>query len=192
MPASTAWPLVLAFGFTLLCAGLLTNVSVSSLGACAGYRWLRRLVPRSISTRTRRGCAGRLRSVSRWSPKRRIVERLPVAPEQVRAWLPVENLSRFRRCERRPSGQCSHGRAGLPLWFIEDGKHLVSHQSSCRRCVRSRQRLAFGIAQLNSFHAGLFFSSLWSCISSPSPSLWVCSMVPCFRCSLTVPFCWVA
>src|SRR2546422_11554258 len=33
VPASTAWPLVLAFGFTLLFAGLLTSVSVSILGA---------------------------------------------------------------------------------------------------------------------------------------------------------------
>ena len=32
VPASTAWPLVLAFGFTLMFAGLLTSVSVSVLG----------------------------------------------------------------------------------------------------------------------------------------------------------------
>jgi len=33
VPASTGWPLVLAFGFTLVFAGLLTDVSVSILGA---------------------------------------------------------------------------------------------------------------------------------------------------------------
>ncbi len=33
VPAPTAWPLVLAFGFTLLFAGLLTSVSVTVLGA---------------------------------------------------------------------------------------------------------------------------------------------------------------
>src|SRR5258708_14071798 len=32
VPASTAWPLVLAFGSTLMFAGLLTSVSVSVLG----------------------------------------------------------------------------------------------------------------------------------------------------------------
>src|SRR5215469_5025144 len=48
-PASTAWPLVLALGFTLICAGLLTSVSVSVLGAilavagCAG--WFREVLP---------------------------------------------------------------------------------------------------------------------------------------------------
>jgi hypothetical protein len=36
LPAPTAWPIVLAFGFTLLFAGLVTNASVSILGAiCA-------------------------------------------------------------------------------------------------------------------------------------------------------------
>ena len=50
VPAPTAWPLVLAFGFTLLFAGLLTSVSVSALGAvlaiagCVG--WFREVFPR--------------------------------------------------------------------------------------------------------------------------------------------------
>src|SRR5580700_10220617 len=87
--ASTAWPLVLAFGFTLVCAGLLTSASVSVLGAvltiagCVG--WFREVfpheheevvpvVPEDVSVAT----------------ERRVVERLPVAPEQVRAWLPLE------------------------------------------------------------------------------------------------------
>ena len=44
VPASTAWPIVLALGFTLLFAGLLTSVSVSALGVvlslagCVGSR----------------------------------------------------------------------------------------------------------------------------------------------------------
>src|ERR1700746_3065519 len=50
VPASTAWPLVLACGFTLLFAGLLTSLSVTVLGAvlslvgCAG--WFREVFPR--------------------------------------------------------------------------------------------------------------------------------------------------
>src|ERR1041385_9070749 len=49
-PASTSWPMVLAFGFTLVFAGLLTSASVSALGAvlavagCAG--WFREVFPR--------------------------------------------------------------------------------------------------------------------------------------------------
>jgi len=43
LPAPTAWPIVLAFGFTLICAGLVTSASVSVLGAvfavagCVGW-----------------------------------------------------------------------------------------------------------------------------------------------------------
>ena len=33
VPASTGWPLVAAFGLTLVFAGLLTHVMVSTLGA---------------------------------------------------------------------------------------------------------------------------------------------------------------
>jgi len=49
VPASTGWPLVAAFGFTLVFAGLLTHVMVSSLGAvalCAALvGWFRRVLP---------------------------------------------------------------------------------------------------------------------------------------------------
>jgi len=49
LPAPTAWPIVLAFGFTLLFAGLVTSISVSFLGAilaiagCVG--WFRDVLP---------------------------------------------------------------------------------------------------------------------------------------------------
>src|SRR5215471_12764639 len=49
VPAPTAWPFVLAFGCTLLFAGLVTNISVTVLGAvlslagCIG--WFREVFP---------------------------------------------------------------------------------------------------------------------------------------------------
>jgi hypothetical protein len=49
LPAPTAWPIVLAFGFSLMFAGLVTDVSVSILGAiftiagCVG--WFRDVLP---------------------------------------------------------------------------------------------------------------------------------------------------
>src|SRR5579863_1976723 len=89
VPAPTAWPIVLAFGFTLTFAGLLTNVSVSVLGGvlavagCVG--WFREVfpheheesvpvVPEDISIVT----------------SRRVVEQFPLAEEHARAWLPLE------------------------------------------------------------------------------------------------------
>jgi hypothetical protein len=79
LPAPTAWPLVLAFGFTLMFAGLLTNASLSILGlvlavaGCAG--WFREVLPREqevavpvvpeeLRIATERGVVERL--VCRW------------------------------------------------------------------------------------------------------------------------------
>jgi hypothetical protein len=49
MPAPTAWPLVLAFGLTLVCAGLVTAASVSILGAIIAFTgaagWFRDVLP---------------------------------------------------------------------------------------------------------------------------------------------------
>lgn len=88
VPASTAWPLVSALGFTLICAGLLTSMSVSVLGAvltfagCAG--WFREVLPSAhevvVSTVPEELVV---------MTNRRVVDRLPVAPDQLRAWLPL-------------------------------------------------------------------------------------------------------
>src|SRR5260221_4698338 len=89
VPASTAWPLVLAFGFTLMFAGLLTSVSVSVLGAvlavagCVG--WFREVLPREHEE-----TVPIVFEELRITTERRVVERVPVAPQLVRAWLPLE------------------------------------------------------------------------------------------------------
>jgi hypothetical protein len=50
LPAPTAWPIVLAFGFTLLFAGLVTSISVSLLGAilaiAGSVGWFRDVLPK--------------------------------------------------------------------------------------------------------------------------------------------------
>ena len=88
VPAPTAWPIVLAFGFTLMFAGLLTNVSVSALGvvlgspvASAGSARFSLASTKTPSRSVRR---------TRIATTRRVVERLPIAPELLRAWLPLK------------------------------------------------------------------------------------------------------
>ena len=87
-PAPTAWPIVLAAGFTLMCAGLLTNVSLSVLGtvlaAAGSIGWFRDVLPREREVAVPI-VAEQVRIVT----ERRVVERVQVADEQVRAWLPV-------------------------------------------------------------------------------------------------------
>jgi hypothetical protein len=89
MPAPSAWPLALAFGFALIFAGLLTSASLSLLGVflavagCVG--WFREVLPheREITVPV-------VAEEIRIATDRPQVERLPVAPELVRAWLPLK------------------------------------------------------------------------------------------------------
>src|SRR5215472_9834040 len=89
VPAPTAWPFVLAFGFTLMFAGLLTSVSVSVLGTvlavagCVG--WFREVFPHEHEE-----TVPVVFEEHRITTERRIVDRVPVAPDLVRAWLPLE------------------------------------------------------------------------------------------------------
>ena len=50
LPAPTVWPIVFAFGLTLLFAGLLTNVSLSLVGVvlslAGSVGWFRDVLPR--------------------------------------------------------------------------------------------------------------------------------------------------
>src|SRR6516162_10444169 len=77
VPAPTAWPLVLAFGFTLVFTGLLTSASVSVLGAvlaiagCVG--WFREVLPQEHEDVVP-VVAGEARAIT----ARPVVERVPV------------------------------------------------------------------------------------------------------------------
>src|SRR5258708_15817667 len=86
VPASTAWPLVLAFGFTLMFAGLLTSASVSvpgvvlAVAGCVG--WFREVFPHEHEE-----AVPIVFEDHRITTERRVVERVAVAPDLVRAWL---------------------------------------------------------------------------------------------------------
>src|SRR6202051_487629 len=85
-PAPTPWPIVLAFGITLLFAGLVTSEAVSVLGAivsvAGAFGWFRDVLPEEAHESVR---------VEQRSPDvtttRREVARLEYAQELQRAWL---------------------------------------------------------------------------------------------------------
>jgi hypothetical protein len=89
VPASTSWPIILAFGITLLFAGLVTSEAVSVLGgvvAIAGaVGWFREVLPHE-----RHETVQVTAKVLRVTTIRREVDRLEIAREVRRAWLPVE------------------------------------------------------------------------------------------------------
>ena len=88
VPAPTTWPFILALGAGLLFAGLVTSTSVSCLGAllslagCVG--WFREVFPHEHEE-----VVPILPEDIRLATLRRVVDRLPILPDQVRVWLPV-------------------------------------------------------------------------------------------------------
>src|SRR4029453_1298809 len=152
LPASTAWPLVLACGSTLMFAGLLTSVSVTVLGAvlavagCVG--WFREGFPHEPGE----AGAGVIEEL-RVTTERRVVERLPVAAEQVRAWLPVQTYpvsagvkGGWAGSGARAGGACIYGllKAGS-IWYPINLLAAAIYAASLQ--VEE---------QLYSFHAGSF------------------------------------
>jgi hypothetical protein len=154
MPARTAWPLVLSFGFTLVFAGLLTSASVSVLGAvltiagCVG--WFKELfpheheevvqvVPEDLSVTT----------------SRRVVERVPLAEEQVRAWLPLETYPISAGVKGGLAGSVAMAVLACIYGLVSVGS--IWYPINLLAAVVYAQSELPSASQLNSFHAGLFF-----------------------------------
>jgi hypothetical protein len=89
VPAPTAAPLVCAFGVALIFAGLATSGAISGIGAIlAGVgvgAWLRRVLPHSEHERL--AVDDRVVEIV---TRRTAIERVPDAPDNVRATLPLE------------------------------------------------------------------------------------------------------
>ena len=89
MPAPTGWPFAMALGSSLIFAGLLTNASVSVLGAilavCGAVGWFRQVLPHEQHESIRVPAAEPQPVV----PPREVT-RLEVAEKIQRAWLPLK------------------------------------------------------------------------------------------------------
>jgi hypothetical protein len=153
LPAPTAWPFLLALGVALLFAGLVTSASVSCLGAllavAGSVGWFREVLPHE-----REEAVPVIPEDIRWTTERRIVERLPVLPDQVRAWLPVHTYPISAGVKGGLAGSiamailaCAYGvlKAGS-LWYPINLLAAVAYRESSR----------LGPAQLYSFHADAF------------------------------------
>jgi hypothetical protein len=89
LPAPTASPIVLAFGLTLLFAGLATTALISAIGAVLSVAglvgWMRDVFPVPQTERV-----PVVPEVIHITSNRREIERVTAAPELVRANLPIE------------------------------------------------------------------------------------------------------
>ena len=157
VPASTAWPLGLAFGFTLLFAGLLTSVSVSVLGAvlavvgCVG--WFREVFPREHE-----GVVPIVAEDIRVTTERRVVERLPVAADQVRAWLPVQTYPISAGVKGGLAGSVAMAVLACAYGVLKVGS--IWYPINLLAAVVYSQSLKLAPAELSSFHADSFAIAL--------------------------------
>ena len=153
LPASTAWPLVLAFGFTLIFAGLLTSVSVSVLGVVLGVAgcvgWFREVLPHEHEEVVP-VTADDVSLVT----ARREVERIPMAPAQVRAWLPVETYPISAGVKGGLAGSVAMAVLACLYGLLKTGS--IWYPINLLAAVVYAPSEVPPVSQLNSFHAGLF------------------------------------
>jgi hypothetical protein len=157
VPASTAWPLVLAFGFTLIFAGLLTSASVSALGVvlvvagCVG--WFREVFPdeheETVPVMFER---------HRVETRRRIVERVPVAPHLLRAWLPLKTYPISAGIKGGLAGGVAMAVLACVYGLVKAGS--IWYPINLLAATVYAESLKLGPAQLNSFHADSFAIAL--------------------------------
>src|SRR5216683_4994841 len=157
VPASTAWPLFLAVGFTLMFAGLLTSVSVSALGVvlavagCVG--WFREVFPHEHEETIRV-----MFEEHRITTERRVVERVPVAPDLVRAWLPLETYPVSAGIKGGLAGGIAMAVLACTYGLFKAGS--IWYPINLLAATVYAESLKLGPTQLNAFHADGFAIAL--------------------------------
>ena len=153
MPASTAWPLVLACGSTLMFAGLLTSVAVSILGvvlAVAGsIGWFQEVFPHEHEEPV----AIVLGDV-RIATERTVVERLPVAADMLRAWLPVQTYPVSAGVKGGLAGSVAMALLACTYGLLKAGS--IWYPINLLAAAVYATSLKLGPAQLYTFHADSF------------------------------------
>src|SRR5882757_7214041 len=153
VPASTAWPIVLAFGFALMFAGLLTSASVSALGlvlsvvGCVG--WFREVFPQEHEQPVPVVFEEHLITT-----KRRVVERVPIAPELVRAWLPLKTYPISAGVKGGVAGAVAMAILACTYGLLKTGS--IWYPFNLLSATVYSQSFDFSPAQLNSFHSSSF------------------------------------
>src|SRR6202041_885549 len=154
LPAPTAWPIILAFGITLLFAGLVTNASLSILGAilavtaCVG--WFRNVLPQEKEEILR--VTAEIPFVATTS--RREVERLAVAPELPRALLPLETYPVSAGIKGGLAGSVAMALLACLYGILKQGS--IWYPINLLAATVYGQSLKFGAASLNAFHLSSF------------------------------------
>jgi hypothetical protein len=153
LPAPTAWPIVLAFGITLLMAGLVTSASVSILGAilavAASVGWFRDVLPHEKEETVEVRAEAIVVSTSRGE-----IERLPVAPDLPRAVLPLETYPVSAGIKGGLAG--SVAMAVLACLYGLLKQHSIWYPINLLAATAYTNSLLFSTRSLNAFHLDSF------------------------------------
>jgi hypothetical protein len=153
LPAPTAWPVVLAFGLTLLLAGMVTTASVSILGAIlavvAFVGWFRDVLPHEQEETI---------PVKFESPaiytSRHAVERLAIAPELARAALPLETYPVSAGIKGGLAGSVAMAVLACLYGVLKQGS--IWYPINLLAATLYTQSIFFGTASLKAFHLNSF------------------------------------
>ncbi len=153
LPAPTAWPIILAFGITLLFAGLVTNASLSILGAILAVTgsvgWFRDVLPQEKEEIIRVTA-----EVSVVATSRRQVERLAVAPELSRALLPLETYPVSAGIKGGLAGSVAMAVLACLYGLLKQGS--IWYPINLLAATAYSEFLRFGTASLDAFHLSSF------------------------------------
>ncbi|HXZ41962.1 MAG TPA: hypothetical protein VEG68_14555 [Terriglobales bacterium] len=156
VPASTAWPFVLAFGCSLLFAGLVTSVSVSLLGAvlalAGSIGWFREVLPHEHEE-----TVPVVVEDIRITTERRVVERVPV-PAYQRAWLPVHTYPISAGVKGGLAGSVAMAVLACAYGVLKAGS--IWYPINLLAAAVYAESLKLGPEQLYSFHADSFAIAL--------------------------------
>jgi len=138
-------------------AGLLTSLSVSALGVvlalagCVG--WFREVFPREHEE-----TVPVLLEEHRITTERRVVERVPVAPDLLRAWLPLETYPVSAGIKGGLAGGVAMAVLACAYGLLKAGS--IWYPINLLAATVYAESLKLGPAQLNSFHADSFAIAL--------------------------------
>ena len=157
LPAPTTWPIVLAFGITLLFAGLVTGAPISILGALllvvGGVGWFNDVLPQDKQEVIEVGEQPPIASSVRHE-----VERLPVAPELPRALLPLEIYPVSAGIKGGLAGGAAMAALACLYGLLKQGS--IWYPINLLAAAVYEPSLKFGVASLNTFYLGGFLIAL--------------------------------
>jgi hypothetical protein len=158
LPAPTAWPIVLAFGMTLLFAGLVTTSAVSLLGTilivagCVG--WFGDILPHEKHVEV--PIVAEYVSITTTHPQ---VARLPVAPDLPRALLPLETYPVSAGIKGGLAGSIAMALLACLYGILKQGS--IWYPINLLAATIYSQSVRMESASLNAFHLGSFLLAVF-------------------------------